>query len=158
MTSKAQPLLIALRSGLSIGLCLAPLAAPRADTAPTPVAATAAPAGSEATPATPATTTVDKTTWKQSFRDLFPAAICADGTYIRSCYTLSAAQCHQEMSVATDSCLLQYDERLPDPLQQPQDGRAWGGTIGQCAASLYLLKHSQQRRNDSRCEHPEAWR
>jgi hypothetical protein len=105
-----------------------------------------------------AETAVPKDTWVKSMRDFLPAALCRDGWYFRSCFELTASECHAGATTATAACLQQYDTQIPQELQQPDDGRLWGDRVGTCAGTLLEASFRAKRISTAKCNDPSAWK
>lgn len=103
-------------------------------------------------------TTVPKETWAKSMRDILPAAICRDGWYFRSCFEITASECHAAVTTATAACLQQYDAQIPQELRQPDDGTFWGNRVGTCAGTIFEATFRAKRISTAKCDDPSAWK
>ncbi len=110
------------------------------------------------TPVMAADNEVPREDWVSQMSDLLPAALCQDGSWFRSCFTSSAAQCHDTATTATASCLRQYEKQIPATLVQPRDGTKWGQKVGECAGTLFEQQRKNQRVNSEACNDVTRWR
>jgi hypothetical protein len=57
----------------------------------------------------------------------------------------------------TKACLAQLGDALPQSLQQPHDGQAWGRKIGECAGAAYERSLLNRKKAEPRCNDPSQW-
>ena len=105
-----------------------------------------------------ADTTVSKDLWAKGMRDTLPATVCRDGGYFRSCFGITASECHDAATSATAACLQQYDAQIPQQLRQPNDGRLWGDMVGTCAGTMVESTLTAKRISSAKCNDPAAWK
>jgi hypothetical protein len=74
--------------------------------------------------------------WIGRMQSALPTALCAKGTAIRTCFSLTDEECEQSMSSATRVCIGNMINQIPETLR-PDQGRSFGGNIGSCAAETY---------------------
>lgn len=97
-------------------------------------------------------TKVTKERWITEMRNIFPAYICRDNWYIRTCFDISADECHVKTTEATESCLRQYSSQIPPELEQPMDGKLWGTKIGTCAGTITESQIANKRIYSEKCQ------
>lgn len=144
-------------------------AQPESDRAGTSPAAIAAPAPATPPPSTTAaaepapapygssSVVLDRDAWTNQFEAALPVALCNDGTYFRSCFAVTAAECERTAASATRACLRQVRKQLPREFHQPDDGRVWGTKLGACAGTSYDVTLAARKTQSPRCNDPSAW-
>ncbi len=76
---------------------------------------------------------VGKGAWTEAFSELFPPEVCKPDVGLLACYDMYQSECLKVAQAETNTCLNQYMNDIPSVLNQPNDGSAWGRTIGGCA-------------------------
>lgn len=102
--------------------------------------------------------TVKKENWMAGFKDILPAALCRDRGFFRSCFEISADECHMLLTDATQSCLRQYKDQIPQQLHQPKDGTEWGTKVGVCVGTIIEGSQAAKRIHNTKCDDPTAWK
>ncbi|MCB1865529.1 MAG: hypothetical protein KDG50_08855 [Chromatiales bacterium] len=110
-----------------------------------------------APPAQAAEVVVSRDGWVAGMQDLLPRVFCEDGSYFRSCFSITADACHAKASATTETCLKQVAPKLPDELRQPEDGRTWGQQVGRCAGGNFERELLPKRLNSPKCNDPSQW-
>jgi hypothetical protein len=110
------------------------------------------------TDAVPTKQVVGRNEWLVEIQDILPASVCISSGYFRSCYDISADECHDLMTEAIKSCASQYRTQIPAQLEQPEDGTKWGTKIGVCAGTIVEPSLSKRRIPSEKCNDPSAWR
>lgn len=88
---------------------------------------------------------------------VLPTAFCSSGQYFRECFSVTAQECEETASSATRICLNNYIDKMPEVLQQPQDGTHWGMIIGACAGEAYEVALLKKRIKNDKCDNPANW-
>ena len=100
---------------------------------------------------------VPRASWISHMESLFPAHMCREGQYFRDCFEVTASECNQSLTDLVSTCMQQYEDQIPEVLNQPQDGTKWGGIVGGCAGSLYDLDNKAAKKDTAKCNDPTAW-
>ena len=87
------------------------------------------------------TTEVPLERWLRHMQSALPPVFCADGTAIRSCFSLTAQECEKSMFAVTRTCIANMRSEFPATVQLPQQGTKLGGDIGECATDAYAALH-----------------
>jgi hypothetical protein len=102
--------------------------------------------------------TVAKEKWLAGMSDILPAAVCRDGWFYRSCFKITAEECHLLVTEATKSCSLQYSSQIPKKLEQPKDGNEWGTKIGTCVGTIIESTQADKRISNEKCDDLTRWK
>ena len=102
--------------------------------------------------------TVDREKWVTGIRNFVPAALCQDKGFFTSCFKVSADECHILVTDATESCLRQYKNQIPEQLVQPKDGTEWGTKVGECVGTIIEGTQAAKRIHSDKCDNCNAWR
>jgi hypothetical protein len=102
--------------------------------------------------------TVTKEEWVSGMGDILPAYFCKNGWYYRSCFDISAEECHSVVTEATKSCLRQYSPQIPETLEQPKDGKEWGNKIGTCVGTIIEGASREKRISSEQCDDITKWK
>ncbi|MDH4262163.1 MAG: hypothetical protein OEV78_03855 [Spirochaetia bacterium] len=100
---------------------------------------------------------VSKKTWIEGMTSALPAAFCNSSQYFRQCFNITAIECEETALSATRICIKENEEKIPDVLVQPEDGRNWGTKIGSCAGKTFELSLIKKRINNDQCNDPSNW-
>lgn len=111
-----------------------------------------------ALPASGQAVKVKKAAWIDAMSTALPAAFCNPRQYFRQCFRVTARECERAAASATRICLDKNKDRIPAVLNQPQDGRRWGATVGSCAGQTYEISLIKKRIDSKRCNDPANWR
>jgi len=103
------------------------------------------------------TWTVAKDKWIKEFSVAFPVTICKSNEYFCQCFAVTQAECEETAISATRVCINEYKDKIPEVLNQPEDGRYWGELIGQCAGRAYETTLSNKRNSNEKCNNQENW-
>jgi hypothetical protein len=101
---------------------------------------------------------VSKQAWIDAMSTALPTAFCNSKQYFRQCFNVTPPECVETAASATRVCLGKYKDKIPDVLNQPEDGTHWGSIIGSCAGEAYetvLIKH---RIDNEKCSNPANWK
>jgi len=101
---------------------------------------------------------VKKAAWIDAMSTALPTALCNPRQYFRQCFHVTARECERAAMSATRICLDKNSDRIPAVLNQPDDGRRWGATVGSCAGQAYELSLIKKRINSRKCNDPANWR
>lgn len=120
----------------------------------------ATPAPSESTPPpsfSHVTAIVDRDVWIAQFSTALPVALCRDGSYFRSCFTVTAEECERTAASATRVCLAKVKKQLPEKFHQPDEGTEWGSKIGNCVGTAYEVSLPSHRISNAKCNDASQW-
>lgn len=98
-----------------------------------------------------------KEAWLQHVEKNMPQAFCTQQAYFRQCFTVSVQECEAAATAATRDCISKHGAGIPAMLSMPNDGRRWGGVIGQCAGTATELSMIKKRISNARCNDPKQW-
>lgn len=101
---------------------------------------------------------VEKAAWIDAMSTALPTALCNPVQYFRQCFRVTARECERAAMSATRICLDKNRSRIPAVLNQPDDGRRWGATVGSCAGQAYEISLHKKRINSRKCNDPANWR
>ncbi len=104
--------------------------------------------------------TGDKQTdaWIEIMRDTLPNEFCKEGSFFRSCFTISVAQCKRIATAQFDPCLKKHLAALPK-IRGSETGRRGGEMLGRCAGKEFaeaLMKLGKSK-DTAKCRDPSAW-
>jgi hypothetical protein len=100
---------------------------------------------------------VDRDVWIANFSTALPVALCRDGSYFRSCFTVSADECERTAASATRVCLAKVKKQLPEKFHQPDEGTEWGSKIGNCVGTAYEVSLPSHRISNAKCNDASQW-
>ena len=100
---------------------------------------------------------VSKKSWIEGMTSALPTAFCNSSQYFRQCFHITAIECEETALSATRICIKENEDKIPDTLVQPEDGRKWGTKIGSCAGKAYELSLIKKRINNARCNNASNW-
>lgn len=83
---------------------------------------------------------VPKESYLSVAQERLPASFCSEGTYFRSCYSVTEAECKAVTTEATTACIKQYGSEMPARLVHPQDTAGWGAKLGTCVGTSFETK------------------
>ena len=72
-----------------------------------------------------------KSYWLKEVSKKFPTVFCQMETFNEE------EKCLIYIKSFTKVCIEYNEEFIPDMLNQPKDGRKWGGILGRCVGKLY---------------------
>jgi len=101
---------------------------------------------------------VSKEDWIARVRTSLPALFCAEGSYFRSCFTLTPQECEERAASTTRICLSDVQDQIPATLKLPDEGRKWGEKVGRCAGQAFEVSLLAKRIHSQKCDDPTAWR
>ena len=94
---------------------------------------------------------VEKSDWINQMKTGLPTYFCQSGQLFRQCFTVSANECQDVASAATNVCLKKMDEKIPKKITIPEQGEKLGGDLGECAATTYGLVLDNKRIKSATC-------
>lgn len=103
---------------------------------------------------------VPRDKWSDMMVTALPTIYCRPEGFFRSCFTLDENACLDHAMRATKSCLLKIGPDLPATLKQPEDGRAWGTKVGECAGPTMEIALSgvAKKNADPKCRDGSQWK
>lgn len=75
--------------------------------------------------------------WVRHMQSALPPLFCAEGTPIRLCFSLTTQECEKGMYAMTRTCIANMRDELPAEIRMPEQGRQFGGRLGECATDAY---------------------
>jgi len=105
-----------------------------------------------------AQTVVTKTAWIESMKSILPNYFCDQAQYFRQCFDVDTEQCLAVMTEKSEQCLERSQAQIPDSLNQPKDGTAWGQVVGSCTGQAYEIALLAKRVRNAKCNNPNNWR
>lgn len=100
---------------------------------------------------------IGKKQWIDRMSTALPTNFCKSGQYFRECFRVSQQECEEIALSATQICLIDKADEMPNLLKQPKDGSHWGQKVGECAGNGYEITLIDRRINSDRCNNPENW-
>lgn len=100
---------------------------------------------------------VSKAEWISAMKTALPAYFCQDAQYFRECFTVDIIECENVASSVTRLCLNELESKIPETLNQPNDGRVWGTKIGMCAGTTYETTLIKKRISGEKCNNISNW-
>ena len=76
---------------------------------------------------------IPKSHWFKGLSKKFPTAFCQMEPFNKE----ETEKCFIYVKSFTKVCIEYNEEFIPDMLNQPKDGRKWGGILGRCVGKLY---------------------
>ena len=101
---------------------------------------------------------VSKTAWINAMSTALPTAFCQPHQYFRQCFDVTQIECEETALSATRICLQKHKAKIPNVLNQPNDGAQWGSIVGSCAGETYENVLREHRVNSNVCNDPANWR
>jgi len=101
--------------------------------------------------------TVTKAKFMEVMKTALPSAFCKDKMYFRQCFKITEDECIQEALRDTKICLTSEAGKLPDILNQPQDGQKYGREIGSCAGATFSTTLGGKKIDSPLCNDPKKW-
>lgn len=98
--------------------------------------------------------TTSKNAYIQIAKERLPTAFCSDGSYFRSCFKISDAECRAAATAATAACIDRHEHEMPQQLKHPQDTAGWGAKLGSCAGMIVETKLKDKQVTGERCKTP----
>ncbi len=100
---------------------------------------------------------VTKGQWVSAMKTGLPAAFCKSSQYFRQCFKVTAIECEETAASSTRFCLADLHDKIPTTLHQPQDGTKWGGKVGQCAGTAYVVALADRKISNAKCNDATNW-
>lgn len=100
---------------------------------------------------------ISREDWMDSMSIALPAIFCQPEMYFRQCFDVTQTKCEETAVSVTRICLEKNKEKIPETLQQPQDGTSWGRVIGACAGESFELVLQKDRISNQKCDDPGNW-
>jgi len=94
---------------------------------------------------------VPKAQWAEHMETTTPVFMCQRDSAWRTCYSISAQQCEEDIASATRVCLRKLDSRIPTTLVRSQ-GVALGSEIGECVTEAFAAVHEKDERDTADCK------
>jgi hypothetical protein len=82
--------------------------------------------------------------WLSHMRVSLPVALCARGTAIRTCFTITDEQCEQGIASAARSCIADMKADFPSVIHLPEQGNKLGGDLGECTTEAYAAANQSK--------------
>ena len=101
---------------------------------------------------------ISKDVWMDSISTALPIKACQSKQYFRQCFDVNQVECENTVLSATRICLEKYKDKIPNPLNQPVDGKHWGSVIGKCAGGAYEMVFNESRIDSKNCNDPANWK
>ena len=97
-----------------------------------------------------------KEDWTSYMSTTFPTTLCQLPFY-RQCFDVTQSECEEAVLSATIECIEEYEDDIPDVLNQPNDGTYWGKIIGRCVGEAYLSEFEESLISSEKCNNPANW-
>jgi len=101
---------------------------------------------------------VSKEIWEEAMKRQLPVTFCQSMEFFRQCFEVNDDQCIEAVSLAARICMHKYTNRIPDVLQQPNDGAKWGNIVGQCVGENYFETMSRKYKDTPECTEMNHWK
>ncbi|MFO8052734.1 MAG: hypothetical protein R6U54_02075 [Candidatus Omnitrophota bacterium] len=101
---------------------------------------------------------VPKDSWVDSVSTALPTAFCQSHQYFRQCFKISQVECEETATSATRVCINKFKDKIPNVLQQPEDGNYWGSIIGKCTGETLETTLIKKRISNPKCDNPDNWK
>ena len=101
---------------------------------------------------------INKDEWLNIMSTALPAGFCHSESMFRQCFRVTAQECKETATSITKICLNRSENKIPLVLQQPKDGKHWGGIVGACAGRAYVLELRSKRIRNAMCNNPANWK
>ena len=101
---------------------------------------------------------VSKEDWMKAMQTALPTAFCAEGTYFRSCFKITAKECEDRAASATRVCLADVKDKLPAKFTSAEQGSEWGTKVGSCAGQAFEITFKAKMIDSAKCKDPNAWK
>lgn len=100
---------------------------------------------------------VTKAEWLAAMPSALSNYFCQPDQYFRQCFDVTAPRCQEVVESASVECLTNYQNDIPEVLNQPRDGTHWGQVVGRCVGQSYELSLTSVRLSNRRCNDPSNW-
>jgi tetrahydromethanopterin S-methyltransferase subunit G len=80
---------------------------------------------------------IEKNVWANNIKTSMPTYFCQSNQVFRQCFTVTADECIEVASSATNVCLKNIDKKIPSKLKMPEEGQKFGGDVGECVGITY---------------------
>lgn len=108
-------------------------------------------------PVTACANEISREDWINSMSATLPALFCQPEMYFRQCFNVTQTKCEETALSVTRICLEKNKDKIPETLQQPQDGTSWGTVVGACAGESFELVLQKNRISNQKCDDPSNW-
>lgn len=94
--------------------------------------------------------------WLAILRAELPGEFCKDGTFFRSCFAVTRAECMRVSLIEFDACVKQHRAALPK-IRTVEDGGKGGEILGRCTGEGYYDALETKFKNTAKCNDPSQW-
>jgi hypothetical protein len=101
---------------------------------------------------------VTKSKFVKEFTAGLPISFCESNTYFRKCFSFDEANCKKIASASIELCVKELEKEIPTNLASVDDGKKWGGKLGECAGRKFELDRMVKKVSSEDCSNPEKWK
>ena len=101
--------------------------------------------------------TIYKDQWIGDVLTDFPKKFCDADQYFCQCYDVNQEKCEAVVVSACKACIDKYKDKIPNVLNQPDDGRHWGQVISECVGSSYNAALKDKKKKNDKCDNVKSW-
>jgi hypothetical protein len=99
----------------------------------------------------PAGADLSREEWVEGMEHQLPMALCKEGSYFRTCFQVTRAECDRAARAGLRACLEEMEGDLPDALSD-KEAEGWSHDLGACVGMAMADGLDDRRVAGERCK------